>query len=225
MDDVIGHNQQDAIENAVLERLMDGRPSGQFKPDLMLSRKELAKALVMGAAVRQHRSLDNEPETTITGVGNRYRTYAESVVMPGAALKDAKQQFGPVMMADDGNFRGGDAVKRAELAYSLVQVIGKAQAAIDFGDDHQVTVTFNGQTITIADQGSIPGDMRGYVQVALDEELLGASYNVTQDQFDLEPKIGANFNPDNGITRAGYAIIANKIDSLYFVSGTASNAE
>jgi serine protease AprX len=225
MDDVIGHNQQDAIENAVLERLMDGRPSGQFKPDSMLSRKELAKALVMGAAVRQHRSLDNEPETTITGVGNRYRTYAESVVMPGAALKDAKQQFGPVMMADDGNFRGGDAVKRAELAYSLVQVIGKAQAAIDFGDDHQVTVTFNGQTITIADQGSIPGDMRGYVQVALDEELLGVSYNVTQDQFDLEPKIGANFNPDNGITRAGYAIIANKIDSLYFVSGTASNAE
>ncbi|AGH43354.1 S8 family peptidase [Paraglaciecola psychrophila] len=225
MDDVIGHSQQDAIENAVLERLMDGRPTGQFEPDSMLSRKELAKALVMGAAVRQHRSLDNEPEIMITGVGNRYRTYAESVIVPGAALKDAKQQFGPVMMADGGDFRGGDAVKRAELAYSLVQVIGKAQIAMDFGDDHQVTVNYNGQTITIADQGTIPSDMRGYVQVALDEELLGASYNITQEQFGLEPKIGANFNPDNGITRAGYAIIANKIDSLYFVSGTASNAE
>jgi serine protease AprX len=225
MDDVVDHSQQDAIENAVLKRLMDGRPSGKFKPDSMLSRKELAKALVMGAAVRQHRSLDNEPEIIITGVGNRYRTYAESVVMPGAALKDAKQQFGPVMMVDGGNFRGGEAVKRAELAYSLVQVIGKTQIAMDFGDDHQITVNYNGQTITIADQGTIPSDMRGYVQVALDEELLGASYNITQDQFSLEPKIGANFNPDNGITRAGYAIIANKIDSLYFVSGTASNAE
>jgi serine protease AprX len=225
MGDVVGHSQQEAIENAVLERLMDGRPSGQFKPDAMLSRKELAKALVMGAAVRQHRSLDNEPEIMVTGVGNRYRSYAESVVMPGAALKDAKQQFGPVMMADGGDFRGGDAVKRAELAYSLVQVIGKTQTALDFGDDHQITVNYNGQTITIADQGIIPDDMRGYVQVALDEELLGASYNITQDQFDLEPTIGANFNPDNGITRAGYAIIANKIDSLYFVSGTGSNAE
>ena len=225
MDDVVGHSQQEAIENAVSERLMDGRPSGQFAPDAMMLRKELAKALVMGASVRQHRSLDNEPEVVITGVGNRYRTYAESVVMPGAALKDSKQQFGPVMKAVDGNFRGGNAVRREDLAYSLVQVIGKTQTALDFGDGHQITVNYNGEIITIADQSAIPADMRGYVQVALDEGLLGATYDISQGDFDLEPTINASFNPKSGITRAGYAIIANKIDARYFVSGTGSNAE
>jgi serine protease AprX len=225
MDDVAGHVQQAAIENAVLERLMDGRSASRFAPNAMMSRKELAKALVMGASVRQHRSLDNEPELTITGVGSRYRNFAESVVMPGAALKDAKQQFGPVMMADDGDFRGSDAVRRAELAYSLVQVIGKTQTALDFGGNHNITVNFNEETLTIADQDTIPANMRGYVQVALDEGLLGATYDVQQKPFDLQPTLVASFNPDDGISRAGYAIIANKIDAAYFVSGTGSNAE
>jgi serine protease AprX len=225
MNDVAGHSQQAAIENAVLERLMDGRSSSRFAPDAMMSRKELAKALVMGAAVRQHRSLGNEPEPALIGVGSEYRNFAESVVMPGAALKDAKQQFGPVMMAEGGHFRGDDAVRRAELAYSLVQVIGKTQTALDLGDNHKITVNFNGETLTIADQDTIPANKRGYVQVALDEGLLGATYYVEQRPFDLQPTLVASFNPDDGISRAGYAIIANKIDAVYFVSGTGSNAE
>jgi serine protease AprX len=143
MDDVVGHSQQAVIENAVLERLMDGRSSSRFAPNAMMSRKELAKALVMGAAVRQHRSLDNETELTLIGVESSYRNFAESVVMPGAALKDAKQQFGPVMQAKGGDFRGADAVNRADLAYSLVQVIGKTQTALDFGDEHQITLDLN----------------------------------------------------------------------------------
>ena len=225
MDDVVGHSQQVAIENAVLERLMDGRPSGKFAPNAMMLRKELAKAFVMGAAVRQHRSLDNEPEPTLTGVGSKYRNFAMSVVMPGAALKDAKQQFGPVMIANGGDFRGGDAVRRTDLAYSLVQVIGKTQTALDFGDKHQITVNYNGETLTIADQDTIPANMRAYIQVALDEGLLGATYDIEQGPFDLQPKLVASFNPDEGISRASYAIVANKIDALYFVSGTGSNAE
>jgi serine protease AprX len=225
LDDVVGHSQQLTIENAVLKRLMDGRPSGNFAPDAMLKRQELAKALVMGAAVRQHRSLDNEADVNLGGVNAKYRIFAESVAMPGAALKDAKQQFGPVMLVDGSDFRGNAAVSRAELAYSLVQVIGKTQEALNFGDTHQITVNYSGETIVVADQQDIADDMRGYVQVALDEGLLGVRYSVEQGPFALQPTIVAKFNPEDGLTRASYAIIANKIDDIYFIGGTGSNAE
>jgi len=225
MDDTLSHSQHLAIENTVLKRLMDGRPSGNFAPDAMLKRQELAKALVMGAAVRQHRSLDNEADVNLSGVNPKYRIFAESVAMPGAALKDAKHQFGPVMLAASGDFRGNAAVTRAELAYSLVQVIGKTQDALNFGDTHQITVNYSGETIVVADQQEIADDMRGFVQVALDEGLLGVRYSVEQGPFDLQPTIVAKFNPGNGLTRASYAIIANKIDEVYFIGGTGSNAE
>nr|WP_297348190.1 S8 family serine peptidase [uncultured Glaciecola sp.] len=225
MDDVVGHSQQLEIEKAVVKRLMDGRPSGKFAPDARLKRKELAKALVMGASVRQHRSLGEEADVNLSGVNANYRIFAESVAMPGAALKDAKQQFGPVMLVDGSDFRGNAAVSRAELAYSIVQVIGKTQDALNFGDKHQVTVNYNGETIIVADQADIADAMRGYVQIALDEGLLGVRYSLEQGPFDLQPILVAKFNPEDGLSRAGYAIIANKMDELYFVSGTRSNAE
>jgi serine protease AprX len=185
----------------------------------------LAKALVMGASVRQHRSLGEEADVTLTGVNANYRIFAESVAMPGAALKDAKQQFGPVMLVDGSDFRGNAAVNRAELAYSIVQVIGKTQDALNFGDTHQITVNYNGETIVVADQADITGAMRGYVQIALDEGLLGVRCSLEQGQFDLQPTLIAKFNPKDSLRRASYAIIANKIDEFYFISGTRDNAE
>ncbi|GAA0860077.1 S8 family peptidase [Aliiglaciecola litoralis] len=225
MGDVVGHPLESEIETAVLRRLMDGRPSGNFAPDANLTRQELAKALVMGASVRQHRSLDNEADIVLSGVNNKYRLYAESVAMSGAALKDAKQQFGPVMMADNGDFRGKAAVTKTELAYSLVQVIGKTQEALDLGEDHQITINYNGETIALADQDAIPANMRGFVQIALNEGLMGVRYSVEQGPFDLQPTLVAKFNPEDSVTRASYAIIANKIDDMYFISGTSANAE
>jgi serine protease AprX len=226
MNDVAGHSQQVAIETAVLERLMDGRSATSFAPDAMLNRQELAKNLVMGASVRQHRSLDNEADISLSGVNTRYRIFAESVAMPGAALKDAKQQFGPVMMVNNnGDFQGEAAVTRVDLAYSLVQVIGKSQEALDLGDEHEITINYNGESIMIADQNDIADNMRGYVQIALNEGLLGVRYSLEQGQFDLQPKLAAAFNPENGITRASYAVIANKIDEMYFVSGTSANSQ
>ncbi|TWX55663.1 S8 family peptidase [Colwellia hornerae] len=226
MNDVAGHSQQAAIETAVLERLMDGRSATSFAPNAMLNRQELAKALVMGTSVRQHRRLNNEADISLSGVNARYRIFAESVAMPGAALKDAKQQFGPVMMVDEsGDFHGKSAVTRAELAYSLVQVIGKTQQALNLGEAHQITVNYHGDSIVVNDQSGIADNMRGYVQIALNEGLLGVRYSLEQGQFDLQPTMVATFNPEDGVTRASYAIIANQLDENYFVSGTSSNAE
>jgi serine protease AprX len=226
MDDVADHSQKDAIETAVLERLMDGRSATSFAPDAMLNRQELAKALVMGTSVRQYRHLDGETKISLSGVNPNYRIFAESVAMDGAALKDAKQQFGPVMLVDsNGDFHGDAAVTRLDLAYSLVQVIGKSQEALDLGDEHEITINYNGKSIVINDQSGIADNMRGYVQIALNEGLLGVRYSLEQEQFALQPKLAASFNPENGITRASYAIIANKMDEMYFVSGTSSNSE
>jgi serine protease AprX len=185
----------------------------------------LAKALVMDASVRQHRILGEEADVTLSGVNPNYRIFAESVTIPDAAIKDAKQQFGPVMLVHGSDFRGNAAVSRAELAYSIVQVIGKTQDALNFGDTHQVTVNYNGETIVVADQADIADAMRGYVQIALDERLLGVRYSLEQGPFDLQPTLVAKFNPEDGLSRASYAIIANKMDELYFVSGSRNNAE
>jgi serine protease AprX len=125
-------------------------------------------------------------------------------------LKDAKQQFGPVMTVDNnGDFHGESALTRAELAYNLVQVIGKNQEAVDLSEAHEITVNYHGESIVIADQSDIAGDMRGYVQIALNEGLLGVRYNLEQGQFYLQPTMVATFNPEDGVTRASYAIIAN----------------
>jgi serine protease AprX len=225
MDDVAGHSQQAAIETAVLERLMDGRSATSFAPDAMLNRQELAKALVMGTSVRQYRHFDGETKISLSGVNTSYKIFAESVAMQGAALKDAKQQFGPVMLVDaNGDFHGESAVTRADLAYSLVQVIGKTQEALDLGNDHEITINYNGESIVINDQSGIAGNMRGYVQIALNEGLLGVRYSLEQGPFELQPTLAASFNPENGIMRASYAVIANKIDEMYFVSGTSTNS-
>jgi serine protease AprX len=224
MDDVAGHAQEAAIESAVVKRLMDGRENGQFEPDAELSRQELAKALVMGASVRQHRSLDNEADVNFT-VDSDYRIYAESVAMPGAALKDSKQQFGAVMPLIDGEFLGNVPVSREDLAFSLVRVIGKTQEALALGDNHRITVQYNGQSVNVIDQNSIPKPMRSFVQIALNEGLLGVRYESQQGPYSMNPILSARFKPNDAVIRSHYAMIANKIDALYFVSGTTTNAE
>lgn len=214
LDDIAGHPAENAIQFATSERLVDSFNDKFFRPDRALKRRELAQYLVMGAAVRQYRDLLNEEQVNFTDVRLELAAYAESASAKGGALKDRVQIQQPVMLSDGGKFRPNDNVSRVELAYSLVQSLGLETEAQAFSGD--ITVDYNGQAIPVLDQGDIPAELRGYVQLALDLSIVGVRFNVEQGPFDLQPKLVAYFEPGESISRAEYAVLIGRFYDSYY---------
>jgi len=215
LDDIAGHPYENAIQYAVGERLMDGFHSG-FRPDAKLKRKDLAKSLVMGGAVRQYRDLDNEPQPNLGSIPNAYKAFIESVSVQGGALKDSLVAQAPVMLKKAGNFAPNGRVNKLDLAYSLVQVLGLESVATAFNPNDDITIDYKGQTVVLADQANIPDAMKGYVQAAIQLSLLNVKFAVVQGQFDLTPQLTATFAPDYEVTRAEYALTASRLFGQYF---------
>jgi serine protease AprX len=216
VDDTSGHPYESAIQYAISKRLMDGFNDRGFRPDAKLRRKDLAKSLVMSGGIRQYRDLDSEPQPQIGSVPNHYKAFIESVSVTGSALKDKQLDQGPIMLSDSGNFAPGGRVNKLDLAYSLVQVLGLESVATDFDPNTDITVNYKGQTIVLADQDSIPDDMKGYVQAAIQLSLLNVNFGLVQGPFDFTPQLTANFDPSYKVTRAEYAITAGRFYTQYF---------
>jgi serine protease AprX len=107
-----------------------------------------------------------------------------------------------------GVFAPNAVVTRASLAYSLVQSLGlqnKAQQATG-----PVTVEVNGQRIAIDDAAQIPAGLAGYVQVALDMNIINAYFSLTQGPNDLRPVLHATFKPLQKVKRADFAVIVTR---------------
>ena len=117
------------------------------------------------------------------------------------------------MRAAGTTFAPGAAVTRADLAYALVQSLGLQAQARSF--DGTVTVGYEGTAVAIDDAGSIPDGMKGYVQLALDLQLLHAYFRLEQGPFDLKPTVKASFRPTQAVTRAEYAVVAGRYADAY----------
>ncbi|WP_417665932.1 S8 family peptidase [Pseudidiomarina sp.] len=215
VDDIAGHPQQNAIEFAVSERLVDGFSNGKFRPDDALLRKDLAQYLVMGGAIRQYRDLLNEPQPSLANVPSDVKVFAESVSVTGGALKDNAQEQAPVMLSNNGNFDPRGKVNKLDLAYSLVQTLGLESEALAFDPNQDIVVDYKGETIVLADQDAIPAHLKGYVQAALRYSLLNVRFSIEQGAFALEPSLQAHFNADTTITRAHFALTAGRLYSNY----------
>ena len=213
MGDVASHASRQAIEFAVANRLVDGHSDSRFRPDAYLRRGELAQYLVMGASVRQSLPFDGVPTFDDLATSATAYPFAESVVAPGAALRDLSQAQDGVMGLLNGDFRANDYVTRVSLAYSLVQ--GMALQAEARAFNGQLTAFYNGQRIPLDDAGSIAPSLRGYVQLALDQGLVNARFTLTQGPFDLVPKLHAWFDPSKKVTRAEYAVAAGRYLAAY----------
>ncbi|WP_240035253.1 S8 family serine peptidase [Neobacillus notoginsengisoli] len=207
--DISGHAAASAIQMAVNERLVDGYSDGTFKPNQFLLRKELARYLVMGAGIRQ--SLAGAAKD----VSATDLPYASAVMAKGAAIKDGKITQNGVMKLDAaGNFNPNGTLTRAELAYSLVQALGLQQLAKEHTGD--VKVLYNNERITLKDNAGIPADLKGYVQLALDLNILNATFNVKQGLYELKPTIEATFEPAKKVTRADYAVASSRWFQAWF---------
>ncbi|WP_409292578.1 S8 family serine peptidase [Peribacillus sp. SCS-37] len=203
LNDIAGHPASEAIKMGVSERLFDGYTGGSFKPSSLLTRSELARYLVMGAEIRQ--SLPAAGKNSFTDVEAADLPYTEAAAAKGAAFRDQQQvQKGVILSKGIGKFAPKDGVTRAELAYSLVQSLGLQKDAESFTG--QITVQYKDERINIEDQANIPGELKGYVQLALDLNILNASFSLKQGPYDLKPVVSASFTPAGKITRGDFAV-------------------
>ncbi|MFS0864642.1 S8 family serine peptidase [Fredinandcohnia sp. 179-A 10B2 NHS] len=211
LNDIEGHPAAGAIKLGVEERLFDGYANGTFKPDAALTRKDLAKYLVMGGEVRQ--ALPTS--ATFSDVSAVDLAFVEAVVAKGAAFRDGKQvQNGVMLPRSTGKFAPKDAVTRAELAYSLVQTLGLENEAKELGTG-EITVQYKDERVKIDDAGTIPAELKGYVQLALDLNILNAKFSVSQGPFDLKPKVTATFSPTEKVTRGEFAVAMTRFYNAY----------
>ncbi|MDN7243066.1 S8 family serine peptidase [Planococcus sp. N028] len=211
LSDISGHPAEAAIVMGIENRLFDSYASGAFKPDAKLTRAELANYLVMGAEIRQ-----SSPKTaSFTDVPETVRPFAEAVVAKGAAFRDANHSAKGVMLPKaNGAFDPKGTVTKAELAYSLVQSLGLQKQAEAFNGD--VTVQYKDQRVVIKDQATIPSHLKGYVQVALDLNILKATFSVTQGKYDLKPTVEAAFSPAQQMTRGDFAVAFSRHYGAFF---------
>jgi subtilisin family serine protease len=209
--DIAGHPAAGMIEFAVRERLVDGFADGTFRPDSPLTRGQLADYLVAGAGIRQFLPLGGGKSFTDTS--GSVVPFAEATTARGAALKDRAQKFDGAIRPINGKFVPNGGVSRADLAYSLVQSLGLQDVARQFNGE--LTVRYNDTRIPLEDAASVPAELRGYVQLALDLPVMNAYFTLEQGPFDLVPKIKARFRPAEAVTRAGFASYMNHYFDVY----------
>ncbi|HYE57793.1 MAG TPA: S8 family serine peptidase, partial [Rhodothermales bacterium] len=210
LDDIAGHPAKGAIEVAVANRLIDSYSNGKYKPDQALTRGQLAQFAVMGLGVRQ--SLPLTGGFTFADAGT-FAPYAEAVAARGAALRDRFQTARGLIRVSGNSFAPDAGVTRAELAYTLAQSLGLQAVAerlnADFAAGRKTMgVPYGNTMVPLADAGSIPADLKGYVQLALDLSLLNARFSLSQGPYDLQPTLSATFGPSDTVKRGDYAVAA-----------------
>ncbi|HVG19665.1 MAG TPA: S8 family serine peptidase [Blastocatellia bacterium] len=211
--DIEGHPAQARIEAALKNRMMDTFADGTFRPDALVTREDLALSLYLNSALRQ--SLGPAPKfNDLTG---NLAAIAEAVTSNGSTLRDWNFVPQGVMTAAPGVFDPTGGATRFDLAIALVRALGldneaKAKAGTN------VTVTYSGQTLVVADNASIPAAYRGYIQYALDKGILQAFFSLEQGPLDLQPTLKARVNAANPVTRAW---LAYALDNYWqhFVAG------
>jgi serine protease AprX len=201
--DIQGDPSQSEINFVLTNRMMDTLSDGLFHPSSFVTRSDFAQALVMNTALRQ--SLAATP--IFTDVTGAQEAIAEAVTANGSTLRD--YNFGPagMMSAWGSTFNPNGLITRLDAAVAFIRALGQDAAAQALaGSD--ITVNYNGQTLVLTDESQIPAALRGYVQIAINRQILQAYFTLTQGPNDFQPTVTAQFQPAGNVTRSllAYAI-------------------
>ncbi|MBI3125544.1 MAG: S8 family serine peptidase [Ignavibacteriales bacterium] len=208
LNDIAGHPAEASIKLAVSKRLADGYPDGNFYPDNLLTRIEFADYLTMGQAIRQY--LPTNGTSNFSDVSLDKQLLVESITAKGAAIRDRSQVLKGVMLpTSTGIFSPDEGIKRIDVAYSFIQSLG-LQLKADSLAGTQVKVYYNDQQIILSDNNDIATNLRGYVQLALDLNLINAYFALTQGPYDLAPTMHASFKPNEVVSRGDFAVIVTR---------------
>lgn len=210
--DIQGHAAQAQIEFALKNRLIDTFYDGTFRPDTVVTRKDFVRSLVLNVPVRQ--TLGLTPK--FTDITSDTLRMAEALTANGSTLRDFNFVPKGLVSTSESNFNGNGTVNRIDLAVALVRALGHDEAAKALAN---TTVTFNG--VPLSDNSQIPGELRGYVQLAIDKGLFEAFpaeiRQIGPGQFEVLP--GPRFEPNTNITRATLAAKLNTYRQLFTTGG------
>jgi hypothetical protein len=172
---------------------------GALRPADALTRMEMARALMLAARVPQF--LPDRPSFSDLAEGGSDALIAESLRREGV-MGAGVAAFGPAAQ-----------VTRLEQAVALVRAIRLDAAARALAN---TDVRAGGQVLV--DNNQIPGPWRGYVQIAIDRELMQALpaelRQVGPGQFQAIP--GPRFEPARAVKRAEFLDPALKVISILF---------
>jgi serine protease AprX len=198
--DIQGHAAQAQIESALKNRLMDTFTDGTFRPDANVTREDFVLHLYLNTPMRQ--SLGATPK--FADVTEQTAAMAEAATASGSTLRDFNFTPAGMMSASGSSFNPAGNISRLDLAVALVRALGlDSEAKAKAGST--VSVTYNGQTLVLTDNATIPAALRGYVQFALDKGLLQAYFTTEQGPFELFPTLKARVKPNDPVTRAWLA--------------------
>jgi serine protease AprX len=176
LEDVAGHPEIKQIERAVFERLVDGTASG-FAPDAVLTRAEFAEYL-MAWGIRQtraHAPLDKFSDVQTAGAA--VSAAADALTRPGALILSRSPQSLPVIRVEGAAFNPAAVVTREEMAYALVQALGRQTQAEAHGDAALTAPDGSGGSVPVEDGADVNPIYRGHVQEALNLGILRADFS------------------------------------------------
>jgi serine protease AprX len=172
---------------------------GSLRPTADLTRMELGRALMFAARVPQF--IPNQPSFSDVVAGT-----------PDALISESLKREG-VMGATNGAFGPAVSVSRLEQAVALVRALRLDAQAKSLANSN---VTFGGTVLS--DNAQIPGNLRGYVQIALDRGLMEAFpaevREVAPGQFQALP--GPRFEPSRNVKRVEFLNPASRLINLMF---------
>lgn len=200
--DIVGHPQQAFIEAAVQKRLADGMPGG-FRADDGLTRAQFAEYL-MAWGVRQTRAHDGSRRYgDIPADADHVQAAAEAVTRAGQLIMTRSTESLPLLRLAGASFNSGAAVSREQIAYALVQAMGRqAQAEAHAGTELTVADE-DGNPVPVVDAAEIDPALRGHLQEALSLGIL---------QAEITGGV-ARVRPRQPVTRGDYAEAAVRADA------------
>jgi serine protease AprX len=214
--DIDGHEAQSEIELALISRRIDSFADGSFRPNDEVTREDFARSLALNVPLRQ--SLGTTPK--FADVTSGFAPLAEAITSEGSTLRDfytaESSSASDGLMSADGSFNPGGTVSRLDLAVAFVRALGLDAEARAKANTPVVDPT-SGQPII--ENSEIPGNLRGYVQIAIDKgflEVYQASVEQTPNGFVARP--GPRVEPNASVTRASLAAKLN-LFAQRFVAG------
>ena len=210
--DIVGHPSQATIEAALKNRVLDIHSDGLFRPASLVTRQDLAWALMLNSSVRQ--SLGSTPK--FSDVSGNILNVAESVTAKGSTLRDYDFVPNGMIGFTGSMFQPFANINRLDLAVALVRALGHDGTARGLAGS---TVTSGG--VALSDNSQIPTALRGYVQLAIDKGIFEAFpaevRQIAPGQFIVIP--GPRFEPAANLNRADFAGRLNTYRGLFATGG------
>ena len=210
--DIDGHPLHDQVVFALTNRLIDTYADGTFRPDQTVTREDFARSLALNVPMRQ--SIANTPK--FADVSGDLGRIAEALSVNGSTFRDVGFTSTATFASSGNMFNPANPVNRLDLAVSFVKALGhdaKAKALAG------TNVMYQGSPLI--DNAQIPGELRGYVQIAIDDGMFEAYpatvIQVAPGQYQAVP--GPRFEPGWGVTRATLAAKLAAFNTLFTTGG------